>query len=512
MSHLPSPLRALRLTRNQPAPFSRLLRHRQAVVSCALALGATALAPTIASAAPVSALPASGFRDSVGIQMHHTFQGYASDQTSTDTLARMLNDLGIWNVRDSVCLNTEAACVKPRVRMGILRAKTTRLGLPPIGYLLGITREVETHPERAVRDADIERALQAMITPPLAGSIAGIEQTNEPDLQSYRGWEQITIADDQVIRAKLAEPRFAALRGLPLLTPSMGHPENTGRLLSAGWTTAPGMTPNFHPYPPAWGGPEEALKAPCLSKANVFDCMRRLAPGTRAPWATESGYSTTGDRSSVMWVSRGAQAIYLPRLLLDNYAKGIARTYIYELNDLSPEISSATNGFGLYESKYLDPWSIVAGRAKPAAYAVARLNSRIGEQGTKIAPGGGLDFDLLDPTGKAIPDSELRRVLLRRNDGTMALALWRPEPVWSNAQFKQRTLTVDDVPVRVKLNTGIAGGWSATAFRPSIDETAVKSTGVQSFTVPVGADVTLIDLRGARYSVPVPGGPVNLDD
>ena len=59
---------------------------------------------------------------------------------------------------------------------------------------------------------------------------------------------------------------------------------------------------------------------------------------------------------------------------------------------------------------------------------------------------------------------------------------------------------------------GIVGGWTATAFRPSIDDNGVKTSGVQSFTTPVGADVTLIDLRGARYNVPPPGGPINLDD
>ncbi len=512
----PRPSRTLRTAKGlhlRPAGRGRL-GTRLALLGSLAATSLTAAAP--ASAAPVQASPAAGFRDSIGIQMHHSFGGYASDQTSTDTLARMLNDLGIWHVRDSVCLNTEAACVKPRARMAALRAKAAeKKTMPAVDYLLGITREVETHPGRAERDADIERALKALSTPPLAGAVAGIEQTNEPDLQNYRGWPQIAVADDVAIRAKLAEPRFASLANLPLLSPALGHPNSTAYLLQAAWPTLRPITPNFHPYPPAWGGPEEALKAPCnIGKLTVWDCMRRLAPGTRAPWATESGYSTTGDKTSVMWVSRQTQAVYLPRLLLDNYAKGIGRTYLYELNDLSPEIASATSGFGLYESKYIDPWSIVSSRAKVAAYAVARMNSRIGEAGAKVAAGGGLDFDLRDAAGKLLPESAVRRVLLRRNDGTMVLALWQPKAVWSNVQLKQRTLDVPDLPVSVKINTGISGGWNATMFRPSIDETATKAlaTTTQAFTAQVGPDVTLIDLRGANYRVPVPGGPVNLDE
>ena len=482
----------------------------------ALAASALGITSAPAGAAPVSALPAAGFRDSIGVQMHHSFVGYASDQTSTDTLARMLTDLGIWHVRDSVCLGKEEECVKPRARMAALRAVAQkRGGMPALDYLLQITREVETHPDRAVRDADIERALQAMVTPPLAGSVAGIEETNEPDLQNYRTWAQIAVADDASIRAKLAEPRFAALQSLPLLSPAMGHPEGTSTLLSAGWPTAQPtkpFTPNFHPYPPAWGGPEEGIKRPCAwGRLTVWDCMRRIAPGKAAPWATESGYSTTGDKSSMMWISRGAQAVYLPRLLLENYSKGVARTYIYELNDLSPEMMSSTSGFGLYESKYQDPFSIVSSRAKQSAYAVARLNSRIGEAGARPSSGGGLEFDLRDPAGKVIPDSVVRRVLLKRADGTFALALWQPKVVWSNTQFKQRTLTVPDLPVEVKFKTGIVGGWDATVFRPSLDDAGKKQSGVMTFSTPVGADVSLIDLRGARYKVPVPGGPVDLD-
>ncbi len=516
MSHIRLRPRSSRLLRTAKGlylrPTSRgRLATRLAVLGTIAAASLTATSP--ASAVPVQASPAAGFRDSVGIQMHHSFKGYASDQTSTDELARMLGDLGIWHVRDSVCLDTEAACVKPRARMAALRAKSAeRKTTPPVDFLLGITREVETHPGRAERDADIERALTALAKPPLAGAVAAIEQTNEPDLQNSRGWANIAVADDNVIRGKLAEPRFAALTGLPLLSPALGHPRNTATLLQSAWPTMRPITPNFHPYPPAWGGPEEALKAPCLSNLTVWDCMRRLAPGTRQPWATESGYSTTGDRSSVMWVSRQAQAVYLPRLLLENYAKGVARTYIYELNDLSPEIASATSGFGLYESKYVDPWSIVASRAKVAAYAVARLNARIGEAGARVAYGGGLNFDLRGADGKVLPDKTVRRVLLRRNDGTFALALWQPKAVWSNVQFKQRTLDVPDLKVEVKVNTGITGGWNATMFRPSLDDSAKKAvaTTTKAFTADVGADVTLIDLRGAHYRVPVPGGPVNL--
>ena len=445
--------------------------------------------------------------------MHHTFSGFASDQTSTDTLSRMLTNLGIWHIRDSVCLDLETACLRYRGRMLELRKQAARFDLPALDFLLLITREVETHPERTIRDSDIERALTALTKPPLAGLVAGLEQANEPDLQKTHNWPEITLADYATIKAKLAEPRFAALRSLPLLAPSMGHSEATGRLLSAGWPTNEPLIPNFHPYPPAWGGPENGTRNPCLAKTTVLQCVKRLVTNKQAPWATESGYSTTGNSSSMMWVSRQSQAVYLPRLLLDNYSQGVARTYIYELNDLNPDITSSTSGYGLYESKYLDPWSVAASRAKVAAYAISRLNARIGEAGAPVSSTTkGLEFDLLDGQGKAISETAVRRVLLRRNDGTFALALWQPKNVWSNTQFKQRTLEVPDADVTVKFKTGVVGGWNATQFRPSLDDTATRFPGVMKFTAKVGADVSLIDLRPSKFKGEIPGGPVELAD
>lgn len=498
--------RAGRSARPLPqTPARRTLVAALAVATCAVA------APS-ANAKSVSSQSAAGFRDSVGIQMHHSFSGFASDQTSTDTLSRMLTKLGIWHIRDSVCLDTEIACVRYRGRMLELRKQAARFDLPALDFLLGITREVESHPERDVRDADIERALVALTKPPLADLVVAIEQVNEPDLQKTGNWPQVTLADYATIKAKLAEPRFASLRNLPLLSPPMGHSEATGKLLSAGWNPNEPLVPNFHPYPPAWGGPENGLRNPCLPKTTVLQCVKRLVNTKTAPWATESGYSTTGQSASMTWVSRQAQATYMPRILLDNYSQGVARTYIYELNDLNPDISSSTAGYGLYESKYLDPWSVAASRAKLAAYAIARLNARIGEAGERIGTGRhGLEFDLLDKHGKVIPETEIRTVLLRRNDGTFALNLWQPKVVWSNAQFKQRTIAVPDLEVTVKFKTGVPGGWNATQFRPSLDDGATKFAGTMKFTANVGADVSLIDLRPSKYKGAIPGGPVELD-
>lgn len=469
--------------------------------AAAAAIVACGICASPAGAAKLESRSAANFRDAAGVQLHTSFVGFPGDRTSIQTLRLMLSDLGIWHVRDSVCLDTEVACVRPRVRLSQL-AEALGPGEPKVDLLLNFTREVETHPDRDVRDADIERALTAMTRRPLAGMVAGMEQTNEPDLQKTANWGQITIGDNATTRRLLNTRQFASLSATPLLTPALGHPEYTQQLLAAGWPSSQSAVPNFHPYPPAWGGPENALSAPCQRNVTVLECVSRLAPAA-APVATETGYSTTGGAASANWVSERAQAVYLPRLLLDNFDKGVARSYLYELVDLGPDRSSATNGFGLYKS-YLTSNGIVAGGPKPAATAISRLNERIGDAGAQSVPGA-LDVDLRGPAGEELGETDVRRVLLRRSDGSYVLALWQPKSVWSNVPNKQRTIEVPDLSVTVGVTSGGPSYWNATAFRPTLDDDGREYRGTERFTTAVGPDVTLIDLRPANDWQMVPG-------
>ena len=74
------------------------------------------------------------------------------------------------------------------------------------------------------------------------------------------------------------------------------------------------------------------------------------------PWRTGPGdrdrlteIESTDDQPPV---SERAAGIYVPRLLLENFREGIARTYIYELVDMSrdPDREKGFAGFGLLRS------------------------------------------------------------------------------------------------------------------------------------------------------------------
>ncbi|MFT4036002.1 MAG: hypothetical protein QM679_10560 [Patulibacter sp.] len=467
---------------------ARRLRIAAALVAASIGTLAGALvAPASGAAAMLTARSAAAFRDSIGVQTHFGFAGYAYDTATTDELASMLRTLGIRHLRDDLCLNTEQACVRVRGRLAAMQHALGD-GAPNVDLLAGYTRELASAPDRATRDSDIERALAAATTAPLASMVAALEPVNEPDLKQTAGWESATLADDDTFRRLLAEPRFAALRGVPQLSPAIGHADNTAALLAAGWSGARADIGNFHPYPPAWGGPENGLTVAC-GEDTVLGCARKLG-GATEPIASESGYTTAGTVLSTSWVSERAQSIYLPRLLLENFRAGVARTYLYELIDLRPSRSAAVEGYGLWRSKSSGA-SIVPADPKPAALAVSRMNATIGDLGT------GGEAKALDVTvaagGHAVGDEVVRRVLLARADGSYVLALWQPQAVWSNAIFRQRDLTVSDLPIEVTIG---GATWTASATRPSLGDGPTGSwQRTQRLSLPVGADVTLVELR-----------------
>ena len=481
------------------APTRRPARRQRFVAALVAAgigtLAGTLVVPASGAAAPLQARPAAGFRDSIGVQTHFPFTGYAYDTASTSDLAGMLRTLGVSHLRDDLCFNTEAACQRVRSRIAAMQ-DALGPGAPRVDLMAGYTRELAAIPGRAARDADIERALTAATSSPLSSMLAGLEPVNEPDLKGTTGWESSTLADDDTFTRLLAQPRFAALRGIPHLSPAIGHASNTTALLASGWSKTRADVGNFHPYPAAWGGPENALGTAC-GATDALSCAGELGQSA-APIATESGYSTSGTPLSTNWVSERAQAIYLPRLLLENYRRGIARTYLYELIDLKPQRGSAVDGYGLWRARAAGT-TFVAGDPKPAALAVSRMNATIGDLG---APSATSSLDVtLQSSGKVLGDDDVRRVLLQRADGSYVLALWQPKAVWDNTVFKQSDRSVADLGVDVTIS---GATWNATATRPSVGDAATGHwDDAQRFTVPVGADVTLIDLRKVGDAAPL---------
>lgn len=483
------------------SPAPRPLGARSVLRTCLVASTLSFAVPTVASAELVDAPAASAFRDSVGVQTHLDFQGYAYAEEPVDGLKAAIRGLGVRHIRDKVCLDKEEVCTGVRQRLADIGNTTYGAKGPRVGLMVTIMPNSDKPTARAERDAEILRGLRGLRDSPMASLAEGIEMVNEPDLKS-RNWAPQTVADAQALQRFLALPEFSSIRHIPVLAPALGRQEVTSALVAAGWTPDLADVSNMHPYPPVWGTPEIGLESACDKGRTIVDCAESLG-SSEAAIATESGYSTAGSSLTPDWLSQQAQATYSLRLLLHNFKEGVPRTYLYELIDLSAAPIDRNHGYGLMKARAgRTPGVTRLGGPKVAYQAVSRLNAIIGDLGGNARPGQ-LDLTLTNPaTGEPVTDETMERVVLRRADGSFVLALWRPERAaswkplaWPRIDFDYDDLTVAAQAVDVKLD-GTKGGWQARRFAPIEAAGALESwTDVSSLKVDVNDDVTLIELQ-----------------
>jgi hypothetical protein len=290
--------------------------------------------------------------------------------------------------------------------------------------------------------------------------VGAIEGPNELDNDVRRDWAALLRRYMPIVRAERDRPPRLAV---PLLGPSLVDTDHRLDIAPAGraWDVT-----NLHPYP--GGRPPESRIAGQLASA-------RRDEGGKPVVVTESGYHTAlrAGRGQPP-VSEQAAAVYLPRLLLEDFRLGIARTFVYELADEKPDsgLLDPERHFGLLRQD-LSP--------KPAFDAIRRLLASARATG---------------PPARAVPDVEtdaqdrgVRVVSLRRADGSRLLAFWRPVAVWSLAQREPVAAT----PVSVRL-TFSRRPRETVLSRPSIGA-ALRAHPRRQLSLPVGADVTLVAYR-----------------
>lgn len=483
------------------SPAPRPLGARSVLRTCLVATTIGFAVPASSSAALVDAPAASTFRDSVGVQTHLDFQGFAYAEEPIENLKTAIRDLGVRHVRDKVCLDKEEVCANVRQRLSDIGTTTYGPNGPRVGLMVGVMPNSDKPTLRADRDAEILRALRGLRDTPLAGLAEGLEMVNEPDLKS-KNWAAQTVADAQTLQRLRALPEFASIRHIPVLAPALGRQEVTSALVAAGWTPDLADVSNMHPYPAVWSTPESGLQSACDKERTIVDCAKSLGSSEQAV-ATESGYSTAGSTLNPDWVSQQAQATYALRLLLHNFNQGVPRTYLYELIDLSAAPIDRNHGYGLLKARVGKTAGLTRMAGPKVAYqAVSRLNAIIGDLGGNARPGQ-IDLTFTDPeSGAVIPDTTVERVVLRRANGSFVLAVWRPEraaawkPIgWPRIDYDYSDLTVPAQAVNVGLD-GSQGGWQARRFQPMDAAAAVESwTDVSSLKVDVNDDVTLIELQ-----------------
>ncbi len=399
----------------------------------------------IALAAPrAAAEPARGadaFVESVGVNTH------LIDDTAYrdfDAVRAALRELGVRHIRDGIC----GTCPWQWNRYRALAADGVDL-------LAIAGSPADDGPRRAGNVA----ALGA-----LAGSVWGVEGANEWDLFSGRAPDWAT--QDRAYQRWLwsAVRATPELRWKPVVGPSLVFSWET----PSSWAILGDLTDaldygNSHDY--AGGQPPELVSARGLALA-------RMVSGGRPVVVTEGGYHNAVAQANRDHpaVPEDVAAAYLPRLLLENFRLGFARTYVYEL--VNPvggdEATNMQHSFGLLRADF---------SRKPAFVAVRNLLGALSDPG---GPSAAAEV----PVSVSAPE-DVRRVVLRKADGRVDVVLWRAVSRWD--RDAGAPLEVADVPVDV----AFAAGAAARVVRPveSAASAAVDAPGGVARVAVGGAPV-----------------------
>ena len=190
-------------------------------------------------------------------------------------------------------------------------------------------------------------------------------------------------------------------------------------------------------------------------------------------YTSETGY--TNAVGIPAYLSPEVAAVYMPRLLFEQFHSGIKRTFIYEL------LSTNGEDFGLLDS---------TGKQKPAFKAVANLLNMLSDKGPAFTP---------SPVSYSISGASpaVHHFLLMKRDGTVYLGLWLEVSSFNeNAHTpisvapQQVTLTFAAAPTALKIHSwGADGNVTTAVLKPS---TSVK--------LNVSEKVVLLELGSAHRS------------
>jgi hypothetical protein len=429
-----------------------LLRHldfRPAtarLVGAVLVLAAAGSSP--AGAAPVPARPADAFVESVGVNVHLGFNDTA--YAREDAVRRKLLELGVRYVRDGI--SQKRPDVYRRMReLAQLGVRTNLIVGDPL-------QRWDVGPLDDQLDL-IERELAP------AGVVASLEGPNEFDIQGQEHWSG-PLRDYQRRLYEGARSR-PGLANLPVLGPSLVEWDSRAELGDVSRWLDYG---NVHPYPGGAAPDRNEQLEEVLSLASRNSAAKPVQ-------ATETGYhNALATDSRHLPASEQAAAVYMPRLYLDYFRRGIARTYAYELVDEWPDPGRADreSAFGLLRNDFSE---------KPAYVGLERLLALLSDRGPQFdaAP---LDYRL-EGAGPSV-----RQLLLQKRDGRHYLVLWRAVSVWDPAA--RQAATAGSETVRLTLAGPAA---RVNVYRPNEASAPVQlHAGEGPVAIAVGPEVTVVEI------------------
>jgi hypothetical protein len=366
------------------------------------------------------------FTNSVGANTHINY--FDSTYGNFALLERELKSIGILHLRDGIHLQNSdynAAIYGRWIQLGKLRIQfdavlDPRSDLPPVtGALL----------------ANVED---------LAGkTIESFEGPNELDVSKLKDWSS-TDRDYQeaIFNSTKSIGTGSAIR---VVGPSLAFARNASDLNDIGDRTD---EINLHPYPA--GNIPSAIFPEQINFAKIMSSDKQII-------FTETGYHNgLNDHRDQPAVSEAAAAKYIPRLFLENFARGISRTYLYEFMDEKPDPGLTDNQLH---------WGLVRadGSEKPAFSALKNLAAELRD--TEEPP----HLETLK-WNLSINDTRIHHLLLQKANGVFELVLW--QEVASFDLKRQADLNNPRVDAELQLNQAAQ---RVTIFEPSTQPDPVNT-------------------------------------
>jgi hypothetical protein len=393
------------------------------------------------AAAPATLSPreADSLVDSMGINVHLSRKKDA--YANYDQVKSALLDLGIRHIRDGI--------VPPAPYLYDRLNDLARSGIDS-NLIMGSPTGPQTMGE-----------LLGDLKANLLSSATSVEGANELD---NGGKDANWAADDRTWQQQLWQgvKQDPALSHLSVIGPSLVRGISRSQL---GDLSAYIDAGNMHNYP--GGQPPERGIGHELQLDAAVSSQKPIA-------STETGYLTrlntvTGNKP----VPDQVQAVYMPRIVADDYLHGTPRTYLYELFDESSAKDSGPGGFGIITQTYAP---------KPAFTSLKNLIALLADPGPQFAPTS-LQYSV---SGGG---NNLEQVLLQKRDGSYWLLLWQAVSIWD--ANNQTNVSVGAVPATVTVNTPMK---AATLYRPLVGTTPSAPTDPRSIQVPVQPDITIVRL------------------
>jgi hypothetical protein len=388
---------------------------------------------------PEQARSAYDFVNSIGVNTHLNY--FDRTYGNFDLVKLSLRSIGIRHLRDGIHLQGSDY-------NKLLYGRWTQLGES------GIRFDAVLDPRS--RLGELMPAMLARVDEMSGHSIESFEGPNELDISGNPQW----LAVDQNYQKAI----FVTVKALSdanhfkVIGPSLAIAAN-GAVLDG---PLDGLNEgNLHPYP--------AGKMPSA----VFPEQTELAEhifGDKPIVFTETGYhNALNDHKDQPGVSEEAAAKYIPRLFLENFGRGIARTYLYELMDEAPDPGLSDNQMH---------WGLTRadGTEKPAFVALKRLIEVLNDNAEPATL-----MQLSWSLSKS--DRSIHHLLLQKSNGEFDLVLWREIPSYD----VRRQADIVNLPVEASLTLG------RTAKSVQVYEPVLQAGTMASYTNTKSVSVAIPD-------------------